>query len=41
LARAKDLKLFKGLLHDGKGDAILQGFAVTDVLDLQLPESLG
>jgi hypothetical protein len=34
------LKLFKSLLHDRKGDANLQGFAVTDPLDLQIPERL-
>ena len=34
------LKVFKGLLHDRKGDANLQGFAVTDPLDFQIPERL-
>ena len=34
------LKVFKGLLHDRKGDANLQGFAVIDPLDFQIPESL-
>jgi hypothetical protein len=41
LAWAKDLKLFKGLLHDSKGDANLQGLGVIDPLDLQIPERLG
>ena len=34
------LKLFKRLLHDGKGDANLQGFRVADPLYLQVPERL-
>jgi hypothetical protein len=36
-----DLKLFKRLLHDSKGDANQQGFRVTDPLDFQTPERLG
>ena len=35
-----ELKLFKRLLHDRKGDAKLQGFRVTDPLDFQIPERL-
>ena len=33
-ALAPALKLLKRLLHDRKGDANLQGFGVTDPLDL-------
>ena len=36
-----ELKLFKRLLQDRKGDAKLQGFGVTDPPDLQIPERLG
>jgi hypothetical protein len=39
-AWARPLKLFKGVLHDGKGDANLQGFRVTDPLDFEIPERL-
>jgi len=41
LMLSPSLKLLKRLLHDGKGDANLQGFAVTDPLDFQIPEHLG
>jgi hypothetical protein len=35
LVLTPDLKLFKRLLHDSKGDANLQGFRVTDPLEFQ------
>jgi len=37
---APALKPLKSLLDDRKGDANLQGFAVTDPLDFQFPERL-
>ena len=40
LTLALDLKLFKSLLHDRKGDANPQGFAVPYPLDFQIPERL-